>query len=83
MNCHPIKGILRYHQIDGYALHTTTTKKRFFQNFLFRCVIRPELSRVPLKPEYCIRPYFDLAYCVPFDTEIHLLWRVHLHEEDF
>ena len=29
MNCQPIKDIFRYHNIDCYALDTSTTKKTF------------------------------------------------------
>ena len=30
MNCRPTKDILRYHKIDCYTLHTSTTRKNWF-----------------------------------------------------
>ena len=41
MYSQPIKGILRYNNVDCYALHTPTTRKK-------GCVTRPDLSGVPL-----------------------------------
>ena len=41
------------------------------------CVPRSAL----LKPKNCVRPYYDLAYCVPFKLN-NYFWRYHLHEED-
>ena len=33
------------------------------------------------KPTYCIRPYFGLAYCVPFNNNNTFYLRFHFHEE--
>ena len=55
MNCQPIKDILRYHKIDCYALHTSTTRKnRFSKKNLLMCVTQPDLSGDPVRFEYTV-----------------------------
>ena len=48
MNCHQTKDILRYHNIDCYTLHPSTSRKIGLPN-LFKCVSRQDHSGVPLK----------------------------------
>ena len=48
MNCQPIKDIFRYHKIDCYAIHTSTTRnKQVFEQILSKCVTLPDLTGAP------------------------------------
>ena len=60
----PTKDIFRYHKIDCYALHTSTTRKNRFSNIFFLSVsytTRPQWS--PLK---CMFYFIDTSMCMVY-----------------
>jgi len=71
VNCQPINDKLRYHKINCYALHTSTTrKKRVFEKNLFKCVTRPDLIWVSLRYGGILRtPESSLSYIAVTDGD--------------